>query len=284
MTHDVFISYSHKDKTVALAIVAGLEREGIRCWITPRVVMLGDTCGDAIITAIDEAQIMILVLSENANRSRQVLKEVECAKARDSIIIPFRIENINPTGALAYFLASEHWLYAFTKPFEEQIRELTRTIRLCRGDIDMPKPNLPSKIYRPKESQKPTLLGLFNIFKTKEQNKHEKRIKTLRPLEKNSPKKKIDKTTPYVPFPQVDNVNFSVTSPPITYPGSNYVIDVWAFLDEDRQKMIERAHEEASGNEIRVKSKGTFKLERGSVLAVQLEIADVSIDPEYDTI
>jgi hypothetical protein len=36
MAHDVFISYSSKDKPVADAVCAGPEGRGIRCWVAPR--------------------------------------------------------------------------------------------------------------------------------------------------------------------------------------------------------------------------------------------------------
>ncbi|NQT71340.1 MAG: toll/interleukin-1 receptor domain-containing protein [Chloroflexi bacterium] len=36
MAHDVFISYSTNDKTVADAVCATLESQKIRCWIAPR--------------------------------------------------------------------------------------------------------------------------------------------------------------------------------------------------------------------------------------------------------
>ena len=43
MAHDVFISYSHKDKPVADAVVAGLENKGVRCWLAPRDIALGSS-------------------------------------------------------------------------------------------------------------------------------------------------------------------------------------------------------------------------------------------------
>lgn len=36
MAHDVFISYSSKDKTAADATCAVLEGCGVRCWMAPR--------------------------------------------------------------------------------------------------------------------------------------------------------------------------------------------------------------------------------------------------------
>ncbi len=129
MAHDVFISYSHTDHAVANAIVAGLESEGIRCWIAPRDITPGQTWGEAIVDAIEGSQIMVMVLSDNSNRSRQVLREVERATAKEVIIIPFRIENIDPTGAMAYFLSAEHWLDALTPPLEKHINKLVRTVK-----------------------------------------------------------------------------------------------------------------------------------------------------------
>ncbi|HXQ15450.1 MAG TPA: toll/interleukin-1 receptor domain-containing protein [Caulobacteraceae bacterium] len=40
--HDVFISYSSKDKTTADAICALLERDGAKCWIAPRDILPGE--------------------------------------------------------------------------------------------------------------------------------------------------------------------------------------------------------------------------------------------------
>jgi hypothetical protein len=130
MAHDVFVSYSTKDKPVADAVVAGLESQGIRCWIAPRDVTPGTSWGDAIVNAIGASRIMVVVLSENSNHSRQVIREVERAVANEVIIIPFRIENIDPTGAMAYFLSTEHWLDALTPPLERHIEKLQTTIQL----------------------------------------------------------------------------------------------------------------------------------------------------------
>jgi hypothetical protein len=41
-SHDVFISYSSKDKLTADAICAARERDGARCWIAPRDVLAGE--------------------------------------------------------------------------------------------------------------------------------------------------------------------------------------------------------------------------------------------------
>lgn len=134
MAHDVFVSYSSNDKTAADAIVAGLEQKGIRCWVAPRDLTPGMSWGKGIIDAIEASKVMVVILSGNSNESRQVAREVERAVSKEVAVIPFRIENIDPTGDMAYFLASEHWLDAITPPLERHIDKLANVIKLFLAD------------------------------------------------------------------------------------------------------------------------------------------------------
>ncbi len=88
MSHDVFISHSSKDKAIADAVCATLEAKGTRCWIAPRDILPGIDYGEAIIDAITQCRLMILVLSANANQSRQIIREVERAVNKDVTVIP----------------------------------------------------------------------------------------------------------------------------------------------------------------------------------------------------
>ena len=82
MAFDTFISYSGQDKTAADATCAVLEGAGIRCWIAPRDIRTGEEYGAAIIEAIDHCRVMVLVISSNANASRQIHREIERASLR----------------------------------------------------------------------------------------------------------------------------------------------------------------------------------------------------------
>jgi TIR domain len=62
MSHDVFISHSSADKRAADAACALLEARGIKCWIAPRDIRPGSDWGESIITAIEQARIMLLLL------------------------------------------------------------------------------------------------------------------------------------------------------------------------------------------------------------------------------
>ena len=129
MPHDVFVSHSNKDKPVTDAVVASLENSGIRCWVAPRDITPGSSWGQAIINAIEASQFMVIILSGNSNQSNQVTREVEMAVSKDIIIIPFRIEKIDPTGSMAYFLPTEHWLDAFVPPLEEHLSRLAGKVQ-----------------------------------------------------------------------------------------------------------------------------------------------------------
>ena len=129
MTHDVFISYSSKDKLTADAICSIFETNGIRCWIAPRDILPGMDWGASIIDAINDSQVMVLILSSNSNASEQVKREVERAVHKSIIIIPFRIEDVQLSKSLEYQLSLTHWMDAITPPLETHIQLLVDEIR-----------------------------------------------------------------------------------------------------------------------------------------------------------
>ena len=124
MAHDVFVSYSVKDKTTADAICATLEANGIRVWIAPRDVMPGSDWGESIIEAIEQSKVMILVFSANSNASPQIKREIERSVNKGVTVVPFRIDDILPSKTLEYFISTQHWLDAFTPPLEKHLDSL----------------------------------------------------------------------------------------------------------------------------------------------------------------
>jgi hypothetical protein len=138
--HDVFISYSSKDKPVADATCATLEAKGIRCWIAPRDIRPGADWGEAIVDAIHEARVFVLVFSRNANDSPQIKREVERAINKGIPVIPLRIENVMPAKALEYFLSTPHWLDAFSPPLEQHLAYLAAVVQSVLDGKPAPQP------------------------------------------------------------------------------------------------------------------------------------------------
>jgi hypothetical protein len=128
--HDIFISYSHEDKSVADAICATLESVNTRCWIAPRDVLPGQNYPSAIIQAIEQCRLMVMVFSSKSNNSDHVIRELTKAVSKGIIIIPFRIENVPPSQDMEYLIGIPHWLDALTPPLERHIEKLVQTVKV----------------------------------------------------------------------------------------------------------------------------------------------------------
>ncbi|MGH3866781.1 MAG: TIR domain-containing protein [Pseudonocardiaceae bacterium] len=128
MACDVFVSYSSADRVLAEAIVHKLETAGISCWIAPRDILPGVNYSEAIVTAIQDVEVMVVVVSDGANQSSHVPREVERAAARNVSLVPLRIADIEPSPSLAYFLSSQHWLHALPPPVEEHLTRLVDAV------------------------------------------------------------------------------------------------------------------------------------------------------------
>ncbi len=144
MAHDVFISYSSKDKSIADAVCFTLEGRYIRCWIAPRDVMPGQAYAESLIDGLNQSRLMVLVFSANSNNSPQVIREVERAVNKGLPILPFRIENVTPSKSMEYFVSSSHWLDAMTPPLEKHLQKLGDTVQLLlTGQAQQPQAVLP---------------------------------------------------------------------------------------------------------------------------------------------
>jgi Domain of unknown function (DUF4185)/TIR domain len=142
MAHDVFISYASGDKPVADAACATLESHGIRCWIAPRDVLAGMHYGEAIIDAIHDCRIMVLVFSSKANLSGHIPKEIERAVSQGTTVMPLRIENVSPAKSLDYFIGGVHWLDALTPPLEVHLQRLAANVQTLLSRMDSGKETL----------------------------------------------------------------------------------------------------------------------------------------------
>ena len=110
----VFISYSTDDSAVAAQVREGLEASGIDCWMAPRDIVPGKDYAEQILNAIEDCEVMVLVLSETSNSSRFVRSEVERAVSKDKVIIPVRIHNVVLSRSLEFFISSAQWIEAST--------------------------------------------------------------------------------------------------------------------------------------------------------------------------
>ncbi|MBQ9974966.1 MAG: toll/interleukin-1 receptor domain-containing protein [Clostridia bacterium] len=128
-----FISYSHKDAQIAIAIQNILEQNGIKCWIDFRDAIPGADYASSIVHAIKESDVFILVLSQNSNNSTHVLNEINSAANAGITIIPFKVDDSELNESMEYYLGRTHWMDALTPPLENHINQLISRINCIKG-------------------------------------------------------------------------------------------------------------------------------------------------------
>ena len=162
MVHDVFISYSTKDKAITDSIVASMEQNQIRCWYAPRDIKPGEDWGTAISNAIERSKIFLIIFSGNSNQSQRVLDELNLAISQEITIMPFRIENLEPDGAMRLHLSSRHWLDAYDPSWESHIKKLVYTVSSYLGTtIAEEEVEAPEILSRSKKINPRIVLGII---------------------------------------------------------------------------------------------------------------------------
>jgi TolB-like protein/thioredoxin-like negative regulator of GroEL len=124
----VFISYASTDASLAQQVCASLEATGIVCWIAPRDVMPGALYADAIVEAIDESSVLVLILSKDAVASAHVGRELERAASKRHAIIALRTDSAPLTRAFEYFLNQSQWIEIGNGGMEAAIAQLDAAV------------------------------------------------------------------------------------------------------------------------------------------------------------
>ena len=154
MKYDVFISYSSQDQKVVEALSAYLEQHKIRCFVAYRDIPRGVVWARAIVDALDESRMMVVVFSENFNNSDQVDREIELASEDKKPILTFRISNDVFKGAKKYYLKNLNWIDAFPEPhklFDSVAENVAKLLGIKLSSLSAPlqsADSLPVKTYQ----------------------------------------------------------------------------------------------------------------------------------------
>jgi LuxR family maltose regulon positive regulatory protein len=125
----VFLSYATEDADSARLLCRVLEaEEGIRCWIAPRDVEAGTDYAAAILHAIKDSELVLLLFSSFANSSPYVLREIERAIAYERPVVSLRLDDTTPSASLEYYLNLWQWLET-PRGVESKRREIVAAVR-----------------------------------------------------------------------------------------------------------------------------------------------------------
>jgi hypothetical protein len=88
MKHDFFISYSRMDSGFALQLVRDLRQRGLETWLDQLDIPPGVNWDSTIESALDQAKIVIVVLSAESAKSDNVKNEIGAALERGKQVVP----------------------------------------------------------------------------------------------------------------------------------------------------------------------------------------------------
>jgi hypothetical protein len=109
MGYDLVVSYAREDREIALDLCNQLIAEGVKARIAPRMIEMDQNFAMGIVSMIVEAKVLVVVMSEFANASGQMIREIELASKNGLEILPVRLDQTKPAGSLGYYLSDKTW-------------------------------------------------------------------------------------------------------------------------------------------------------------------------------
>jgi hypothetical protein len=88
MNHNLFVSYSRVDSEFALRLVRDLRTHDVEVWFDQTDIPPGANWDDEIERALDQAKIMIVILSEASGHSQNVKNEIAHALEQGKQVVP----------------------------------------------------------------------------------------------------------------------------------------------------------------------------------------------------
>lgn len=130
---DVFISYKAEEFEDANWVKTVLEQNGISCWMAPMSIKGGSSYASEIPQAIRECKIFVLILSEKAQKSKWVPKEIDQAINENKIVLPFMLENCSLKDDFNFYLTNVQRYAAYenkSKAIEKMLIEIKAVLNV----------------------------------------------------------------------------------------------------------------------------------------------------------
>ncbi|WP_370576075.1 SUMF1/EgtB/PvdO family nonheme iron enzyme [Methanomethylovorans sp.] len=190
-SHDVFISFAggtrSGDYNAAMTVCNFLESRGLKCWIYSRDELKGEEFEKAILDAIRNSKVLVLIYTAKTNSSHFVEIEIRHAFRCRLPIIPFKMEDVPYNSVLDFYLTSHNWLDATIPPLEFHLQKLAEDIaQLIKKDITYPPSSSPNQKILAQNKQEEQEL------RRKEEEEREKREKELLKAAEEAEKKRIE--------------------------------------------------------------------------------------------
>jgi TolB-like protein/Flp pilus assembly protein TadD len=125
---DVFVSYSREDQDRVFELAGKLRAAGVALWIDQGSLDAAAMWGQQIVEALDDAKVMLLMITPAAVRSDNVAKEVTLISERRGHILPVHLEHTVIPPALKYPLAGIQHIELFSGDPEEKLQTVLKSL------------------------------------------------------------------------------------------------------------------------------------------------------------
>ncbi len=127
----IFISHSSKNAETAQELCELIENAEHQCFLAPRDIRSGHEYAEEIINGIDKSNVLLLMLSAESNESPHVLREVERAVSRKIPIIVYKLENVELSKSMEYFLMTHQWVNAKARIDHSEVLKCINELAGC---------------------------------------------------------------------------------------------------------------------------------------------------------
>jgi len=126
---DVFVSYSGKDIEFIIKMCSILREHGISYWAEYENEESGDNSAAKTVSRISEAKVLLVFVSKNANESKRVMNELNCASMCNKPILPVVIDDVELSPVFEYYMGSANRInYSQSKDFVEKFVDMIRSM------------------------------------------------------------------------------------------------------------------------------------------------------------
>ena len=167
-----FISYSSKNQASADAMRNLLQKKYIEIWMAPYDIPAGSEYAEVLYDALSNCSCLVLLLTDNAQNSPWVKKEVNIAISEGKTIIPVKLEDVELNRSMKLYLQDQQIVPVHILDEEsEEIQKVLKSVIAQTGLIIEEKENEsmvltiednlnPETII---EDESPIDRGIFNI-------------------------------------------------------------------------------------------------------------------------
>ncbi|MGB9332098.1 MAG: TIR domain-containing protein [Steroidobacteraceae bacterium] len=146
---EVFISYSREDAGRVLDLAGKLRTAGMSLWIDQSGIDAASLWSEQIVNALESAKVVLLMVSESAVHSHNVLKEVMLVSERKGHILPVHLEPTIIPPSLRYQLAGiQHVDYFVGAESDATLKAILRSLE--RLGVKSAPPPPPPRAPEPK--------------------------------------------------------------------------------------------------------------------------------------